>query len=371
MYSHGNAAPSASPRLSSPTSLQRSASPMTRSPARNPGTGTVDAEAGTTDDAMNTFLQVLYSDDLNEVVEQWGRLLGLDPAGAREDLQRRLAQPRIAERGPSQLAQRQGRGEIPLASERARRGQPDDPHADSRMIFRVHDEARRAIADKPPGGLALDPADALAREPGIDVVPVEQLRDSRGAGRLVRRKVSLTTDRVIARTITIIAPAKLYLLPARVRPPPHQRRQRRSLTGSQTDRTPPHLERLCDAIAAEILLPASTITRAPAAGNAPVPGHRRQSRLPAARATKYGAIALRGSSSPSRRRGAHPGRRTATVLGLRSQQRGRPPRPSPVVWRGGAGSSTDSRHRGQRWSGWTTSDFGFSFAERPERPTIS
>lgn len=94
-----------------------------------PGTATADAEAGTTDDAMNTFLQVLYSDDLNEIVEQWGHLLGLDQAGAREDLQRRLST--AAHRGARTLTTRQWKAilAVLLASEHARRGQPDDPHA--------------------------------------------------------------------------------------------------------------------------------------------------------------------------------------------------------------------------------------------------
>ena len=91
------------------------------------GTATVDAEASTTDDALNTLLQVLYSDDLNEVVEQWAHLLELDPATAREDLQRRLSA--AAHRGARTLTTRQWKAilVVLLASERARRGQPNDP----------------------------------------------------------------------------------------------------------------------------------------------------------------------------------------------------------------------------------------------------
>ena len=93
------------------------------------GPATVEPEASTTDDGMNTFLHVLYSDDLNEVVEQWAHLLGVDPAGAREDLQRRLNA--AAHRGAHTLTTRQWKAilVVLLASERARRGQPDDPHA--------------------------------------------------------------------------------------------------------------------------------------------------------------------------------------------------------------------------------------------------
>jgi hypothetical protein len=95
------------------------------------GTATVDAETGTTDDAMNTFLRVLYSDDLNEVVEQWAHLLELDPAGAREDLQRRLSA--TAHRGAHTLTTRQWKAilVVLIASERARRRQPNDPYANA------------------------------------------------------------------------------------------------------------------------------------------------------------------------------------------------------------------------------------------------
>lgn len=92
-------------------------------------TATADAEAGTTDDVLDTFLHVLYSDDLDEVVEQWAHLLGVDPAGAREDLQRRLSA--AAHRRAHTLTIRQWKAilAVLLASERARRGLPTDPHA--------------------------------------------------------------------------------------------------------------------------------------------------------------------------------------------------------------------------------------------------
>jgi hypothetical protein len=92
-------------------------------------TATADAGSSTTDDAMSTFLQVLYSDDLSEVVGQWAHILGLDPATAREDLQRRLST--AAHRGARSLTTRQWKAilVVLLASERARRGQPNDPGA--------------------------------------------------------------------------------------------------------------------------------------------------------------------------------------------------------------------------------------------------
>ena len=73
---------------------------------------------------MTAFLQVLYSDELNEVVRQWADLLGLDQEAAREDLQRRLSS--AAYRGSRVLTPRQWKAVLVvlLASERARRGQP-------------------------------------------------------------------------------------------------------------------------------------------------------------------------------------------------------------------------------------------------------
>jgi hypothetical protein len=94
-----------------------------------PSTAQAEAEQGGAGEAMTTFLQVLYSDDLNEVVEQWAHLLGLDPGAAREDLQRRLSG--AAYRGARVLTTRQWKAVLVvlLASERARRGQPSSPDA--------------------------------------------------------------------------------------------------------------------------------------------------------------------------------------------------------------------------------------------------
>ena len=92
-----------------------------------PQSGTARAEPeGAAEEGMTAFLQVLYSDELNEVVRQWADLLGLDPETAREDLQQRLSG--AAYRGSRALTPRQWKAVLVvlLASERARRGQPGD-----------------------------------------------------------------------------------------------------------------------------------------------------------------------------------------------------------------------------------------------------
>ena len=88
------------------------------------GTGPAGPEQSAAEETMATFLQVLYSDDLGEVVEQWARLMGLGPTAAREDLQRRLSG--AAYRGSRALTTRQWKAVLVvlLASERARREQP-------------------------------------------------------------------------------------------------------------------------------------------------------------------------------------------------------------------------------------------------------
>lgn len=92
--------------------------------------GTADSGEDPAPDAISAFLQVLYSDDINDLVQQWAQLLELDPATAREDLQRRLST--VAHRGAHILSTHQWRAVLMvlLASERARREQPDDPHTD-------------------------------------------------------------------------------------------------------------------------------------------------------------------------------------------------------------------------------------------------
>jgi hypothetical protein len=81
------------------------------------------------DDAAQTFLQALYSDELDEVVQQWAQAFGLGPSAARQDLQRRLSN--AAHRGQRTLTPHQWRAvvRVLLASESARRGRPDNPVA--------------------------------------------------------------------------------------------------------------------------------------------------------------------------------------------------------------------------------------------------
>ena len=95
-----------------------------------PESATAPAEPGSgTAESIATFLQVLYSDDLDEIVGQWAHLLGLDQKGAREDLQRRLSG--AAYRGDRALTTHQWKAilAVLLASERARRGQLSSPDA--------------------------------------------------------------------------------------------------------------------------------------------------------------------------------------------------------------------------------------------------
>jgi transcriptional regulator with XRE-family HTH domain len=79
------------------------------------------------DDAAQTFLQALYSDELDEVVQQWAQAFELGPSAARQDLQRRLSN--AAHRGQRTLTPRQWKAVVwvLLASERSRRGLPDNP----------------------------------------------------------------------------------------------------------------------------------------------------------------------------------------------------------------------------------------------------
>ncbi len=95
--------------------------------ARDLLTGSESGPASVADDAMNTLVQTLYSDALNEVIEQWAQVLGLGPTAAREDLQRRLSS--AAHRGARTLTTRQWKAVVLvlLASERARREQTNDP----------------------------------------------------------------------------------------------------------------------------------------------------------------------------------------------------------------------------------------------------
>lgn len=228
----------------------------------------------------------------------------------------------------------------------------------SRLVAALPDNVRQA--------LALDPADALARQLGIHVMPVEQLRDSRGAGGWCDG-VSLSTDRVICYA-----------------PSPGSRRQNFTLLHEfghllinedsdaldwLADRSEPSndLERFCDAIAAEILLPTSTIIRA-LAGDAPAPGHLRQIYAASRASEEVCAIAL-AAYLPVRGAVVLIRRRTATVAFAASS--GWPPLSIP------RDLAVPPRHplrelgTRQRWSGWTTPDLGLAFAEHPEKAGIA
>ena len=81
------------------------------------------------DDTAQTFLQALYSDELDEVVQQWAQVFELGPSAARQDLQRRLSS--AVHRGQRTLTPHQWKAvvQVLLANERARRGLPDNPVA--------------------------------------------------------------------------------------------------------------------------------------------------------------------------------------------------------------------------------------------------
>jgi Zn-dependent peptidase ImmA (M78 family) len=221
----------------------------------------------------------------------------------------------------------------------------------SRLAAAIPENVRRA--------LALDPADALTRELALDVVPVEQLRDSRGAGGWCDG-VSLATDRVICYA-----------------PTPESRRQNFTLlhelghiliNGDDealdwlADRPDPSsdLERLCDAIAAEILLPTSTIAHV-LAGRTPAPRHLRELYAASRASEEVCAIAL-AARLPVRGAVVLIQRRIAAVTFAASS--GWPPLSIP------RGLAVPARHplrdlgTRQRWTGWTTSELSLAFTER-------
>jgi hypothetical protein len=235
------------------------------------------------------------------------------------------------------------------------------------MTFKLH--ASRLVAAVPGNirqALAADPEGTLARMPGVHVAPVRQLRDSRGAGGWCDG-VSLTTDRVICYA-----------------PSPGSRRQNFTLMHELghllideddsaldwlADRPDPSsdLERLCDTIAAEILLPPSAVTRV-LGGSAPVPGHLRQLYAASQASEEVCAITLAGRL-PGRGAIALIHRRTATVAFAASS--GWPPLPIS------RGLPVPPRHpirdlgTRQRWNGWTTPDFGLAFTDPPGQYILS
>jgi hypothetical protein len=208
--------------------------------------------------------------------------------------------------------------------------------------------------------LAADAEAALNGLLGIHVAPVPELGDSRGAGGWCDG-LSLTSDRIIC-----------YV------PSPRSRRQNFTLLHELAhllvseddaaldwlaDRTSPSsdLERLCDAIAAEILLPASTVTQV-LAGSTPAPGHLRQLYTGSRASEEVCAIAL-AARLPARGAIALIQRRTAAVAFAASS--GWPLISIP------RGLAVPPHHplrdlgTRQRWSGWTTPDLRLAFTELP------
>jgi hypothetical protein len=227
----------------------------------------------------------------------------------------------------------------------------------ARLVSAIPDNIRQA--------LALDPADALTGLLNIHVAPVEQLRNSRGAGGWCDG-VSLAANRVICYA-----------------PSPGSRRQNFTLMHEfghllineddesldwLADRADPSsdLERLCDAIAAEILLPSSTIARV-LAGDAPEPRHLRQLYAGSHASEEVCAIAL-AAHLPVRGAVVLIRRKTATVTFAASS--GWPPLSIP------RGLSIPPRHplrelgTRQRWSGWITSDLGLAFVQQPNKTEL-
>lgn len=227
------------------------------------------------------------------------------------------------------------------------------------MTLKLH--ATRLVTTVPPEireALGLEPADALVQHFGLRIVPLDQLRSSRGAGGWCDG-VSLTNDRVIC-----------------FAPSPHSRRQNFTLLHEfghflanedddvldwLADRPDPatDIERLCDAVAAQILLPESTTTRI-LDGRRPSPEHLQQLYTASEASEEVCAIALAGRLSV---RGAVVliRRRTATVAFAASS--GWPPLLVP------RGLAVPPHHPlrelgiRQRWSGWTTSDLRLAATE--------
>lgn len=224
----------------------------------------------------------------------------------------------------------------------------------SRLVQALPESLRRA--------LATDPEAALSGMPGIRVTPVPQLRDARGAGGWCDG-LSFMSDGLICYA-----------------PSPGSRRQNFTLLHELghlcvnrndnaldwlADRQDPStdLERLCDAIAAEILLPAPVVTRL-LAGGPPKPGHLRQLYATSSASEEVCAIAL-ASHIPVRGAVLLIRRDTATVAFAAST--GYPllriPRDLPVPPRH---PLRDLGAR-QRWAGWTTPDLRLAFTDLPSK----
>ncbi len=221
------------------------------------------------------------------------------------------------------------------------------------LVARIPGAIRLALANDPAGTL---------RQLGVHVVAVEQLRNTRGTGGWCDG-VSLTTDRVVCYA-----------------PSPNSRRQNFTLLHEYghllvdeddaaldwlSDRAEPaaDLERLCDAVAAEILLPAHTITQI-LAGNTPTPAHLTQLYTASQASEEVCAIAL-AARLPVRGAVVLVNRRNASVAFAASS--GWPALSIP------RGLAIPARHplrdlgTRQGWIGWTTPDFSLALPEPPPK----
>lgn len=228
----------------------------------------------------------------------------------------------------------------------------------SRLVDAIPENLRQA--------LSTDPETALTGLPGISVTPVPQLRDARGAGGWCDG-LSFMNDGIICYA-----------------PSPRSRRQNFTLLHEfghlcvdgdddaldwLADRAnpPADLERLCDAIAAEILIPASAVTRL-LAGSQPEPGHLRQLYAASSASEEVCAIAL-ASRIPVRGAVLLIRRDTATVTFAATS--GYPllriPRDLPVPPRH---PLRDLGTR-QQWTGWTTPDLRVALADLPAKASES
>ena len=238
------------------------------------------------------------------------------------------------------------------------------------MTLRSHaSRVVTAIAGNIRQALALDAEGALTGLLGIHVAPILQLQDSRGAGGWCDG-LSLTTNRVICYA-----------------PSPGSRRQNFTLLHEfghlrvnedddaldwLADREDPSgdLERLCDAIAAEILLPASTVIQI-LTGSVPEPAHLRQLYLGSRASEEVCAIAL-AAHLPARGAITLIQRRTATVAFAAASGW-----PRLSIPRGlGVPPGHPLRDLGtwQSWNGWTTPDLRLAFNKFPdeaEQPSCS
>ena len=319
---------------------------------------------------MTTFLQVLYSDELNEVVGQWADLLELDPEAARENLQRRLSG--AAYRGARVLTTRQWRAVLVvlLASERARRGQPSSPMAASEparpatpgMTLKLH--ASRLVAAIP----AYHPARSRCRRRRCPHAPARHPCRSRPAAqqqpwrrRLVRRTVS---HHQTGSSVTRPHPDH----DGRTSPcctnsaTSASARTTTLSTGSQTEQTLPVTLNAC--VTRSLPRFSSPPQQSPgsSAARLPAPGHLQQLYAASRASEEVCAIAL-AACLPARGAIALIQRRSATVAFAAAS--GWPPLPMP---RGLAlPPSHPLRDLGtrQRWSGWTTPDLRLAFNTLP------